>query len=54
MPLSLPRRLPRRMRPPSPLAGRLATQSLLYALGQVTSAPSTEGVGPTTAPLRDA
>jgi MFS family permease len=28
--------LPRRVRPPSPLAGRLATQSLLFALGEGT------------------
>ena len=28
--------IPRRMRPPSPLAGRLATQSLLFALGEGT------------------
>ena len=28
--------LARRMRPPSPLAGRLATQSLLFALGEGT------------------
>src|SRR5213595_3163099 len=28
--------LGRRMRPPSPLAGRLATQSLLFALGEGT------------------